>query len=125
MCEAKAIQTEPATVSVSTNTASSVSFSCAPDGMLEFPEYRKSGATVFTWSEANDFRNQRFVVKAQKYGRDWWNREKRKLCVANRLVQGTVFAKHACLVHDTSANATWFQSLTCGDGSTTCAMSDR
>ncbi len=124
VCEAKDIQTELTTISIGTNTASSVFFSHAPDAVLEFPEYRKMGTTDFTWSQARELKNQRFVINAQKYGKDWWNKEKKKLNVAKRLVEGTVFAKHASIVHNhTSANATWFQSLTFSNGPKLCAMS--
>ncbi len=66
VCEAKAVQTEPTTISISTNT-SSVSYSSAPDAVLEFPEYRKTGTTDFTWSQSLELKNQRFVIYAQKY----------------------------------------------------------
>ncbi len=68
----------------------------------------------FTWSEAKQLQNQRFVISAQKYGKDWWNKEKkRKPYVAKRLIQTAMFAKRASLVPNFSgANATWFQSIT-------------
>ncbi len=83
------------------------------------------GATDFTWSEAKELQNLRFVIHAQKYGNDLWNKDTKKLCVAKRLVQDTVFAKRASIVHDhTSVNAAWFQSLTVSDGLKSCTMSD-
>ncbi len=99
VCEAKAVQTEPTTVSIGTNTISNVSFSHAPDAVLEFPEYRKTGTTDFTWSQAREFKNQRFVIRVQKYGKDWWNKKrKKKPYIAKRLVETTMFAKRASLV---------------------------
>ncbi len=125
VCEAKAVQTEPITVSVGTNTTTRDSFSHVPDAVLEFPEYQKMGATVFTWSEANDQRNQCFVDKARKYGRDWWNADKKKRRVAKRLAGSTVFAKRASLVPNFSGvTVTQFQSLTFGNGPESYAMSD-
>ncbi len=124
MCEAKAVQTELTTISIGTNTTS-VSFSSAPNAVLVFPEYRKTGTTDFTWSQSLELKNQHFVVYAQKYGKDWWNKEREKKSkIAKRLVEGAVFAKCTSVVHDFASARAWLQSVMFGDRLNSNTMSD-
>ncbi len=121
VCEAKAIQTELTAISVGTNTLN-VSFSRAPDAVLEFPEYHKKGTTDFTWSQSHDLRNHRRDFYAHRDGRDWWNKGKKSECST----RSTVCAKRASILCDTiSANSAYFQPVSFSDRHFSCATSDK
>ncbi len=71
----KSVQTEPATVTVGTNTYS-VLFDNTTDSptVTEFQPYRTTNQSDFIWSEAHDRKNLQFDYYARLLGTDWWNR---------------------------------------------------
>ncbi|MCP4604285.1 MAG: hypothetical protein GY847_27820, partial [Proteobacteria bacterium] len=75
---AKSVQTEPAMVTVGTNTYS-VSFDKTATSPIvtEFESYRMSNPE-FTWSEAHDKRNACIDYYARLLGTDWLNKKKKK-----------------------------------------------
>ncbi len=109
---AKSVQTEPATVSVGTNTYS-VSFDEDAPTVKEFLPYRTAGDTDLTWSQAHDQKNIRLDYYARLLGTNWWNNSHaknakkrakkwaKKLHVQNEtVISPVVYARRATVMHD-------------------------